>query len=157
MLDMLRIGGCILFTCTLLFAVRPLIPNATLSAFLAGFMEISTGASVVSQLSLPLRIKVSLLIGISAFGGLSLGLQTICCFPELKLIPYLIRKLAFGTLVGSVFYLLFPLFPSVSAAFASRQEVLQRSLSLSALLISTTLSVAFMGVLSLMVCSRKRN
>ena len=157
MLDMLRIGGCILFTCTLLFVVQPLIPSATLSAALAGFMEISAGASAIAQLSLPLRTKVSLLIGTAAFGGLSLTLQTSCCCPKIRLLPYLLEKLLYGVLVGSVCYLLFPLFPAVSAAFAGRQAVLARSLSLSALVLSSALSAAFIGILSLMVAPGKTN
>ncbi|MBR0356968.1 MAG: hypothetical protein IJH54_05775, partial [Clostridia bacterium] len=56
---------------------------------------------------------------------------------------------------GLVCYLLFPLFPSVSAAFASRQQLMDRSLTLSALLLSSLLSVAFMGVLSLMLPQAK--
>ncbi len=157
MLDMLRIGGCILFACTLLFVMRPLLTSAAVSAAVAGAMEISAGASAMAALALPLRVKVSLSIGAAAFGGLSLGLQTLCCFPGLKVIPYLLKKLLYGALVGAVCYALFPLFPGVAAAFASRQEVLQRSLSLSALILSSALSAAFMGVLSLMIGPRNTN
>lgn len=157
MLDMLRIGGCILFTCTMLFVMRPLLTSAAVSAAVAGAMEISAGASAMAALALPLRVKVSLSIGAAAFGGLSLGLQTLCCFPGLKLIPYLLKKLLYGALVGAVCYALFPLFPGVAAAFASRQEVLQRSLSLSALILSSALSAAFIGVLSLMIGPRNTN
>ena len=157
MLDMLRIGGCILFACTLLFVMRPLLTSAAVSAAVAGAMEISAGASGMATLALPLRVKVSLSIGAAAFGGLSLGLQTLCCFPGLKLIPYLLKKLLYGALVGAVCYALFPLFPGVAAAFASRQEVLQRSLSLSALILSSALSAAFIGVLSLMIGPRNTN
>lgn len=157
MLDMLRIGGCILFACTLLFVMRPLLTSAAVSAAVAGAMEISAGASAMAALALPLRVKVSLSIGAAAFGGLSLGLQTLCCFPGLKLIPYLLKKLLYGALVGAVCYALFPLFPGVAAAFASRQEVLQRSLSLSALILSSALSAAFIGVLSLMIGPRNTN
>ena len=156
MLDMLRIGGCILFTCSLLSLTGPLLPGAGARAALAGCMEVSAGASAISALSLPLRMKVSLLAGVAAFGGLSLALQTLCCCPGLKLIPYLGRKLLLGVMTGLLCYVLFPLFPSVSAAFASRQEVLTRSLSLSALLLSSALSAAFMGVLSLMFSKTKR-
>ena len=155
MLDMLCIGGCILFACTLLSLARPLAGSNAAYAALAGCMEVSTGATAIAALSLPLRLKVCLLSGTAAFGGLSLALQSLCCYPGLKLIPYLIRKLLFGALVGLVCYLLFPLFPSVSAAFASRQEVLARSLALSALLLSSALSVAFLGILSLMMSSVK--
>ena len=157
MLDMLRIGGCILFACTMLFVMRPLLTSAAVSAAVAGAMEISAGASAMAALALPLRVKVSLSIGAAAFGGLSLGLQTLCCFPGLKLIPYLLKKLLYGALVGAVCYALFPLFPGVAAAFASRQEVLQRSLSLSALILSSALSAAFIGVLSLMIGPRNTN
>ena len=150
MLDMLRIGGCILFACTLLSVIRSFTVDGAFSAVLAGTMEVSTGASVLAQLSIPLRLKASLTIGAAAFGGLSLALQTMCCYPDLKLIPYLLRKLLYGALVFLVCYLIFPLFPVVSAAFASRQEVLQRSLSLSALILSSVLSLGFIGVLSLM-------
>ncbi len=157
MLDMLRIGGCILFACTLLSVIRPFLPNAWASAALAGCMEVSAGASTIASLALPFRAKVSLLTGVAAFGGLSLGLQTLCCFPRLRLVPYLIKKLLYGALAGAVCYLLFPLFPGVAAAFASRQQVLQRSLSLSALLLSSALSAAFMGILSLMIGPRNTN
>ena len=162
MLDMLRIGGCILFACTLLSVMRPFLTSAAASAAAAGAMEISAGASAMAALALPLRVKVSLSIGTAAFGSLSLGrlslgLQTLCCFPGLKLIPYLLKKLLYGALVGAVCYALFPLFPGVAAAFASRQEVLQRSLSLSALILSSALSAAFIGVLSLMIGPRNTN
>ena len=157
MLDMLRVGGCILLACTLLAVLQPIAVYVEAYAALAGCLEVSTGVAVLAELALPLRVKVSLMIGTAAFGGLSLALQTACCWPELKLIPYLVQKLLFGALVGCICCLLFPLFPSVSAAFASRQEVLARSLSLSALLLSSLLSLGFMGVLSLMVSSNKAN
>jgi len=131
------------------------MPGDGAYAALAGCMEVSIGTSVLSELTMPLRVKVSLMTGVAAFGGLSLALQTLCCYPKLPLIPYLARKLLLGMLVGLVCYLLFPLFPSVSAAFASRQQLMDRSLSLSALLLSSLLSVAFMGVLSLMLPQAK--
>lgn len=157
MLDMLRIGGCILFICTLLSLVRPILPGKTTYAVLAGCMEVSIGTSAIAGLSLPLRWKVSLLIGASAFGGLSLALQTLCCYPNMKLVSYLLNKLLFGGMVGIVCYLLFPLFPAVSAVFADGQQVLQRSLTLSALLLTSLLSTAFIALLSLMVGPQKRN
>ncbi len=138
-------------------ALAALLTSAAVSAAVAGAMEISAGASAMAALALPLRVKVSLSIGAAAFGGLSLGFQTLCCFPGLKLIPYLLKKLLYGALVGAVCYALFPLFPGVAAAFASRQEVLQRSLSLSALILSSALSAAFIGVLSLMIGPRNTN
>ena len=157
MLDMLRIGGCILFICTLLSVIQPIFPNKWASAILAGCMEVSIGASAIAELSLPFRIKTSLLTGAAAFGGLSLALQTLCCYPSLKLIPYLFRKLLLGVLTGLCCYLLFPLFPDLSAAFAARQEVLSRTLSISALLLSSILSAAFMAVLSLMIGQKQKN
>ena len=156
MLDMLRIGGCILFSCTVLALIQSFLLSDEFSAILAALMEISSGTAAVARLSLPLRLKVSLLIGISAFGGLSLALQTMCCYPELRLVPYLIRKLLLGVLAGLCCYLLFPLFPSVATTFANRQNVIERSLSLSALLLSSALSAAFVGLLSLMMTPRKR-
>lgn len=155
MLDMLRIGGCILPVCTALSLLRPLVPGEVAYAGLAGLMEVSVGAAALSQLGLPLRTKLSLLAGFAAFGGLSLALQTLCCWPGLRLLRYLLRKALLGLLTGLLCYLLFPLFPGVAAAFASRQEVLTRSLSLSALLLSSALSVGFIGVLALMVSGRK--
>ena len=157
MLDMLRIGGCIVFACTLLAVVQPVVRQEGAYAALAACLEVSTGASALAQLSLPLRTKVSLLTGAAAFGGLSLGLQTLCCYSKLKLVPYLAKKLLLGVLAGGLCYALFPLFPSVSAAFASRQEVIERSLSIGALLLSSVLSAAFVGVLSLMVSPKGAN
>ena len=154
---MLRVGGCILLACTLLAVLRPIAVSMAAYAALAGLLEVSTGVAALAALALPLRVKASLMIGTAAFGGLSLALQTACCWPGLKLIPYLIQKLLFGALIGFACYLLFPLFPGVSAAFASRQEVLARSLSLSALLLSSLLSLGFMGVLSLMVSPKRAN
>ena len=155
MLDMLRVGGCIAFTCTLLSLLRPIVPNECAYAALAGSMEVSTGVSAIADLSMPLRVKTSLLIGCAAFGGLSLALQTLCCYPGLRPVTYLAKKLLLGALTGGVCYLLFPLFPGVSPVFASRQEVLSRSLSLGSLLLSSALSVSFLGVLSLMVSPGK--
>lgn len=157
MLDMLRIGGCILFICTLLSLIQPIVPDETAYAILAGCMEVSIGATVMAGLPLPLRWRVSLLIGASAFGGLSLFLQTLCCYPDLKPVSYLLKKLVLGGMVGLVCYLLFPLFPAVSTVFADRQQVLQRSLTLGALLFSSLLSAAFMALLSLMVAPQKKN
>ncbi len=157
MLDMLRVGGCILFACTLLYLAKPLVRGEAARAALAGCMEISIGASAIAGLSLPLRLKASLLAGTCAFGGMSLTLQTVCCYPELRLVPYLLRKLLLGVLAGLVCYFLFPLFPRVSTAFASRQAVLQRSLSLSALFLSSAFSLAFIEVLSLMMASEKKS
>ena len=156
MLDMLKIGGCILLVCTLLSLMEPLFSGRAASAALAGLLEVSTGTAMISALSLPLRLKTSILIGVSAFGGLSLMLQTICCYPGLKPVPYLLKKLLLGALVGLICYLLFPLFPSVETVFASRQQMLSRSLTLSALLLSSALSLAFIGVLSLMMDQRKK-
>lgn len=156
MLDMLRIGGSIVLVCTLLSVARPLAPSAYGRAALAGLLEVSTGASAVAELSVPLRLKASLLLGVSAFGGLSLMLQTLCCCPALRPGPYLGKKLLLGVLVGLSCYLLFPLFPSLSPAFAARQEVLSRTLALSALALSSTFSIAFIFVLSLMMSSRKK-
>ena len=79
-----------------------------------------------------------------------------CFYQQLKLVPYLSRKLLLGVFIGLICYLLFPFFPTVSAVFADRQEALSRSLALSALLLSSTLSLAFVGVLSLMICPRKK-
>ena len=157
MLDMLRIGGCILFACTLLSLARRGVTDPFAAAALSGFLEVSTGTAAIAALPLSLRLRTTLLAGAAAFGGLSLALQTACCWPGLKLIPYLVQKLLFGALVGCICCLLFPLFPDMSAAFASRQEVLVRSLSLSALLLSSLLSLGFMGVLSLMVSPNKAN
>lgn len=157
MLDMLRIGGCILFICTLLSVFQHIFPNEWASAALAGCMEVSIGTSAIAGLSLPLRAKIGLLTGAAAFGGLSLVLQTLCCYPSLKLIPYLVKKLMVGILTGLCCYLLFPLFPNLSAVFAARQEVLTRSLSIGALLFSSILSAAFMAVLSLMIGQKQKN
>ncbi len=156
MLDMLRIGGCIVFSCTLLSLIQPFAARESLFAVFSGLIEVSTGTSTIAALALPLRLKVSLLTSAAAFGGMSLALQTACCYPALKLGPYLLGKLALGVLSGAACYLLFPLFPSVSAAFASRQTVISRSLSLSALLLSSALSVAFVGVLGLMMSAKNR-
>ena len=156
MLDMLRVGGCILFVCTFLYLMKPLVPDENSFAALAALLEVSSGTAMVSGLSLPLQLKSSLLIGISAFGGLSLALQSMCFYPQLKLVPYLSRKLLLGVFAGLICYLLFPLFPTVSAVFADRQETLSRSLALGALLLSSALSLAFVGVLSLMICPRKK-
>lgn len=157
MLDMLRVGGCMVLACTVLGLLEPVLPGPAAYAALAACMEVSTGAAAIAALSLPLRLRASLCIGAAAFGGLSLGLQTACCQAEMRLGRYLIRKLLLGILTGGFCYLLFPLFPSVAAVFASRQEMLQRSLAISALLLSSLLSLGFMGVLSLMLCGRKRS
>ena len=156
MLDMLRVGGCIVFACTLLSLLRPLFPGDKAYAAMAGLLEVSTGTALVGELSLPLRLKASLLFGVSAFGGLSLALQTICCYPGLKLVPYLMKKLLLGVLTTLTCFFLFPLFPGVSVVFASRQQVLSRSLTIGVLLLSSALSLAFIGVLSLMMAQRKK-
>ena len=54
MLDMLRIGGCILFACTLLSVMRPFLTSAAASAAAAGAMEISAGASGVLSAQYPI-------------------------------------------------------------------------------------------------------
>ena len=157
MLDMLRIGGCILFPCTLLSVFYSLFSNGAVYTSLAGLTEVSTGVSAVAEAALPLRLKTSLMTGCAAFGGLSLALQTMCCYPDLDIFVYLIRKLLLGALIGAVCYAVFPLFPTVSPVFASTQEMITRSLSLSSLLLSSVLSAAFTGMLSLMVSQRKNS
>ena len=157
MLDMLRVGGCMVLACTVLGLLEPVLPGPAAYAALAACMEVSTGAAAIAALSLPLRVNASLIIGAAAFGGLSLGLQTACCWPGVNLGRYLFRKLLLGILTGGVCYLLIPLFPGIAAAFASRQEMMSRGLAVSALLLSSLLSLAFMGVLSLMLCARKRS
>lgn len=157
MLDMLRIGGCIILACTMLSLVHPLLSSPSLYAAVSGCMEVSTGVSAIAALSLSVRVKVGILTGVAAFGGMSLAMQTACCYPGLRMGPYLLRKLGLGVLTGGVSYLLFPLFPNVTSVFAGRQEVIQRSLSLSALLLSSLLSLAFMGVLGLMMSGTHTN
>jgi hypothetical protein len=154
MLDMLRIGGCILFSCTLLALVRRGTDDPYISAALAGLLEVSAGTEAMAALPLPLRLRTSLLIGEAAFGGLSLALQTLCCYPGLRFLPYLARKLLLGLLVGGLCYGLFPLFPALSPVFAARSDVLARSLSLVALILSSALSAAFILLLSLMIHGR---
>ena len=102
MLDMLRIGGCILFVCTLLSVTRPILPGQTAFAALAGFMEVSAGAATIAALAMPLRLQASLLIGTAAFGGLSLALQALCCFPDLQLFPIYRNFLLILSLVPKV-------------------------------------------------------
>ena len=157
MLDMLRIGGCILFPCTLLSVFHSLISNGAVYTTLAGLTEVSMGVSALAEAALPLRLKTSLMAGCAAFGGLSLALQTMCCYPDLDIFVYLIRKLLLGALIGAACYAVFPLFPTVSPVFASTQEMITRSLSLSSLLLSSVLSAAFTGMLSLMVSQRKNS
>jgi len=155
MLDMLRIGGCILFACTLLSLIRHRLHDPLASAALAGFMEVCAGSAAIAVLPLPLRLRTALLAGEAAFGGASVMLQTLCCYPGLRPLPYLLRKLLLGAAVGACCYLVFPLFPAVSSVFAARGEVLSRALSLSALLLSSALSALFLFLLSLMACGRR--
>ena len=66
------------------------------------------------------------------------------------------KKLLLGVLTTLTCFFLFPLFPGVSVVFASRQQVLSRSLTIGVLLLSSALSLAFIGVLSLMMAQRKK-
>ena len=93
--------------------------------------------------------------GAAAFGGLSLALQALCCYPNLKLLPYLLRKLLLGAAVGGLCYALFPLFPALSSVFAAQDQVLSRTLSLGALALSSALSAGFLFLLSLMAGGKR--
>ena len=64
--------------------------------------------------------------------------------------------LLLGVLTTLTCFFLFPLFPGVSVVFASRQQVLSRSLTIGVLLLSSALSLAFIGVLSLMKKKKKK-
>ena len=155
MLDMLRIGGCILFACTLLSLARRGVTDPFAAAALSGFLEVSTGTAAIAALPLSLRLRTALLAGAAAFGGLSLALQALCCYPNLKLLPYLLRKLLLGAAVGGLCYALFPLFPALSSVFAARDQVLSRTLSLGALALSSALSAGFLFLLSLMAGGKR--
>ena len=69
MLDMLRIGGCIVFSCTLLSLIQPFAARESLFAVFSGLIEVSTGTSTIAALALPLRLRVSLLTSAAAFGA----------------------------------------------------------------------------------------
>ena len=153
---MLQVGGCLVFACALLGVLQKVCPGPILSALLPALFEVSAGAAALSALSLPLRLKTSLLLGAACFGGLSLGLQALCAYPRGKLLPYLLQKLLLGALAGGLCYLLFPLFPDLAGAFAPRQVLLRRALSAGALGLSSLLSVLLLFLLSLMGANRGR-
>lgn len=71
-------------------------PKALSGALLQGLLEMTTGCAYLSDLSLPLGLKAAFSVGICAFGGVSIFLQT-CAMAKVK-----IRWLALGKLVNAV-------------------------------------------------------
>lgn len=156
MLDILRVCGCVVFASSLLGVLRSFPLLTPLYPIIAPFMEVSTGAMALSSLAVPLRVKVSLLCGAAAFGGLAVALQTVCVFPSVRLGNYIVKKLLLACLVFLVCYIVFPLFPIPAAVFTSGQEMMRRTLTAGGLLLSFAVSLIYVFLLSIMAKGVKR-
>lgn len=150
MQDMLKIGGCIMFSTTLLSLLRPLTGEGAAHVLLSALLEVSAGSQAIASLPIGMRELVSLLTTAASFGGLTLALQGMCVCDSIELAPYLGIKALLGLLSGLLCYLVFPLLPTTTSAFANGQEVLRRSSSLSGLLVCSAFSLLYVTVFTLM-------
>lgn len=108
-----KVGGyLVLFSVLASFITNLPLKDATLTAFLTGVLEITTGIQNISNLSLPFDIKVILVTTITAFGGFSSFAQT--------------KSVISGTSISSSTYLLTKFISAIFAFIYSSLFVLLR-------------------------------
>lgn len=103
-----RIGGyIILFSMLAAFVSRLPLPPAV-SALLGGCLEITGGIHAICACALPAKIKTALVLGVTAFGGLSGLMQTksVTLGTGLSIKFYLILKILQGIVCFLLTYLL---------------------------------------------------
>ena len=161
MLNMLKIGGCIIFSCVLLSVALTLLPlkSALFTALLSGLVEVTAGAAALPATSLPLRLQLSLCAFFCGFGGLSIALQTRCFLSLPSFGGYLLKKLLLGCVSFCLCYLSFPLFPLVqsSGAFPLKEDTLFRLSAGAGLLASMVFSLLFILLFSLIAAKPFRS
>lgn len=93
-----KIGGYVILFSILGQLLFHFVPMSVYSVLGSSMLEISSGASYLRKLSVPLLTKKVLMSGILAFGGLSAAFQTgsILTGSGLKLFPYILIKLLNG-------------------------------------------------------------
>lgn len=91
---LLKIGGYVIIFAIFGQLFHSLFHRSISATVGSGILEISSGASYLKDIPLPLYAKKVLMSGILAFGGLSAAFQTnsILADSELSIIPYLLIK-----------------------------------------------------------------
>lgn len=148
--SMLRIGGCLLLCSALTAVITEALSLSGLSkALISGLLEVTGGCAAVKDSGLPLRMQVSLCALFTVFGGLCVGLQSLCFLP-LKPGQYLLKKMGMGLLSGLVCYLTFPLFvpQTLSTVFSNGyssevSQITARATAMGALGLSMGISLLF--------------
>lgn len=158
--SMLHIGGCLLLCSALNRVLGEMLSLKGLpGALLAGLLEVSGGCAALKDSGLPLRLQLSLCALFTGFGGLCIGLQSLC-FVSKKPWLYLLKKLAMGLLSALVCYLSFPLFvpQTLSAVFSPgilpHTQLAARASAMVALGLSMGTSLLFTLVCA--CCFKKR-
>ena len=88
------------------------LPRAVLSPLLSGLLEVSIGCQACMDAALSYPLRLSLLCGLCAFGGLSMTMQVLTFLPQIRLKDYLFQRLLHGGLAFSFCFFILR-FPSV--------------------------------------------
>lgn len=154
-------GGCIILCTAIGHILGELLPLSPMwKALLAGLLEAAGGCATMPDSGLSLRWQLTLCAGILSFGGLSVGLQSLC-FLSLQPGKYLSYKALMGLFSGLICYLTCPWFvkDTVQGAFAPRRLLVSRSAGLLGLSLSSAAALLFTLTvcLSLKGLSRKES
>lgn len=108
---LVRVGGYIILFSVLASLLATLPLPSLLLACVSSFLEITTGSTALSTLTLPSHLLISLVTGFVTFGGLSTAAQTksVLAGTGLPFAHYLLTKAAAGLTAGLLmaFYLYF--------------------------------------------------
>ena len=164
---MLRVGGCIVFFSVVsallekagvfAFAAAPAVllgaDRAAVYAVFTGLFEFSCGCRAVALANLPVRSAVSLMAGLTSFGGLSVLMQAKLFAPPLRTPPYLAAKALQGALAAALAYLLFPLFANsaVTAMQIDADLAIKNAVAGGSLLLISAAAMAFIMLLSVVL------
>ncbi|MDO4543552.1 MAG: hypothetical protein Q4C01_03275 [Clostridia bacterium] len=155
MLQLLKIGGCIALCSVLselLFSVLR-VENPLLCAIIGGCIELTYGCNALLATALPLRYQLALAGFFTAFGGLSIALQSLC-FLKMDSTPrYLFVKFLMGLCTGLVCYLITPLFlpDSLIPTFSLGKDELKNALTTGGILFCSAVSLSFILFLALLM------
>lgn len=122
MMTLLQIGGYLILFCVIsralseiglyglleAFLSRLPVSSAYLEGFFSGILEMTNGASLISQSGDSMRLKLSSICFLTSFGGLSILGQTLSILQEMpiKKSAYCLAKICNGG-ISTLFFLLF--------------------------------------------------
>ena len=162
MAAILRIGGCIVLCRVLAAALESvglfrligwIAPGAEdiSAAMLTGLLEMTSGCARVSNLPLPLGVRLSLCVFLQMFGGASVLLQTRAFLPGIRFGRYVLVRLGMATAAALLCYGLCLLLPDGAAeASASADALLRRGETLLSLFVACgmgLLTAVYAGIL----------